>query len=362
MSGPDVPRFRDALPQLSGGLYLADGGLETDLIFNHGVEIFEFAAHTLLSSAASRAALVRYFDGYLRLANDLDAGFILGTPTWKAHRHWAAQLGVNEDDLARANADSVRFVAEIRDRHAANRGPIVLNAVVGPRGDAYRLDATIEMDAAEDYFGQQLSWLAATSVDMVTAATFNQPAEASGLVKAARTARLPAVVSFTVETNGTLATGHSLEEAIETVDAATGGYPAYFMVNCAHPDHFAGLFRNAPWTRRVRGVRANASRRSHAQLDAAPALDAGDPHELAEQYRALAERMPWLNVFGGCCGTDLRHVTAIAHAVKTGTRQPIGGEGWRRGWDSSRVAASAEGASCAMPEDDPNRHRASVSE
>ena len=171
------------------------------------------------------------------------------------------------------------------------------------------------MDSAEQYYAQQLGWLTATEIDMVSALTFNQAGEAAGLAKAAKKVGLPAVISFTVETNGALPNGQKLADAINEVDAATGRYPAYYMVNCAHPDHFGDALLDAPWARRIRGIRANASRRSHAALDAAPELDAGNPQELAQQYRALANRMPWLNVFGACCGSDLRHVTEIARAI-----------------------------------------------
>lgn len=311
-----MPRYRKSLPQLSSDIFLADAGLETDLIFNHGIEIREFAAHTLLPMPQGRAAMSRYFEGFLSLANQQSTGFILDTVTWKAHRHWAEKLGATDDELKAANEDSVRFIAELRDRFSGNAKPIVLNAVIGPRGDAYRPETVISMDSAEQYFAQQLGWLAATEVDMVSALTFNQAGEAAGLAKAAGKAGLPAVISFTVETNGALPNGQSLADAITEVDAATGRYPAYYMVNCAHPDHFGGALLDAPWARRIRGIRANASRRSHAELDAAPELDAGNPHELGQQYRALADRMPWLNVFGGCCGSDLRHVTEIARAIR----------------------------------------------
>ena len=311
-----MPRYRNALPQLSGDIFLADAGVETDLIFNHGIEIREFAAHTLLPIPQGRAALSRYFEGFLSLANQQNTGFILDTVTWKAHRHWADKLGATDDELKAANEECVQFIAELRARFSGNAKPIVLNAVIGPRGDAYKPEAVISMDTAEQYFAQQLGWLAATEVDMVSALTFNQAGEAAGLAKAARKAGLPAVISFTVETNGALPNGQSLADAIAEVDGATGQYPAYYMVNCAHPDHFGETLLDAPLARRIRGIRANASRRSHAELDAAPELDAGNPHELAQQYRALANRMPWLNVFGGCCGSDLRHVTEIARAIK----------------------------------------------
>ena len=311
-----MPRHRSSLPQLSGDIFLADAGVETDLIFNHGIEIREFAAHTLLPTPDGRAALTRYFEGFLDLAKHQNTGFILDTVTWKAHRHWAKALDASEDELKAANEENVRFIADLRARYLDNTKPIVLNAVMGPCGDAYRPEAVIEMNDAEAYFSQQLQWLAETEDDMVTALTFNQSGEAAGLSMAAKKVGLPVVVSFTVETNGALPTGQSLADAITEVDAATDHYPSYYMINCAHPDHFGGSLHDAQWARRIRGLRANASRKSHAELDASTELDAGNAHELAQQYRALADRMPWLNVFGGCCGSDLRHVAEIARALQ----------------------------------------------
>lgn len=315
--------FREALPQLDGQLFLTDAGLETDLIFNHGVEIREFAAHTLLSSLRGREALRFYYEGFLQLAEELGAGFVLDAPTWKAHSHWGESLGEDSRALRQANLDSVGFIAEMRDRHAGSGLPIVLNANIGPRGDAYRPEVRISRDVAQIYFAEQMGWLAGTQVDMVSALTFNQASEAAGFAEAAKAAGLPAVVSFTVETDGHLPDGTSLADAISEVDAASGEYPAYYMINCAHPDHFAdALTIGEKWTRRIRGLRANASRLSHAELDEAPELDDGNPEELAGQYRELASRMPWLNVFGGCCGTDLRHVNAIARTLWNGDNRP----------------------------------------
>lgn len=310
-----MPRYRSALPQLSGDLYLTDAGLETDLIFNQGIEIREFAAHTLLSSSEGRAALARYFEGFLDLAKERNAGFILDSATWKAHPHWARDLGADATELRAANDESVRFIAALRDRYSDNPKPIVLNGIVGPCGDAYRPEIAISADHAEAYHSEQLGWLAETEADMVTAVTFNQASEAAGFARAGRAHGLPVVISFTLETDGTLPNGQPLSEAIGEVDSASDSYPAYFMVNCAHPDHFSAILDDSAWTRRLRGIRANASRKSHAELDESTELDSGDPAELAGQYRLLAERLPWLNIFGGCCGSDLRHVAQIANAV-----------------------------------------------
>lgn len=310
-----MSRYGDELPQLSGELYLTDAGIETDLIFNHGIEIRAFATHTLLSDAQGREAVADYMRGFLRLADEHDAGFIMDSHTWKAHAYWAADLGATEEELRAANRDAIRFIAGLREEFSGNAKPIVLNGTIGPRGDAYSPDPSVTAKDAEVYHARQIGWLAGTEVDMVTALTFGQQAEAIGMVRAAKGAGLPVVISFTVETDGRLPSGEALDEAVKAVDAATDAYAAYFMVNCAHPDHFFAMLGDTDWARRIRGLRCNASRLSHAELDNCEELDDGNPAELGRQYRAIAQSMPWLNVFGGCCGTDLRHVIAIAAAV-----------------------------------------------
>jgi len=310
-----MSRYRSALPQLSGDFFLADGGIETDLIFNHGIEIREFAAHTLLTDPAGREAMAGYFRDFLALAGEQGTGFILDSQTWKAHRHWADDLGADEEELRAANEDSIAFIAGLRDEFSSNSKPIVLNGIMGPRGDGYVADLEVAAHEAEDYHAQQIAWLADTQVDMVTGTTYTQANEAIGLVRAARAAGLPVVISFTVETDGTLPTGQPLGEAVELVDEATDSAAAYFVVNCAHPDHFFQVLEGSACTRRVRGIRCNASRLSHAELDASETLDPGDPEELASQYVGLRERMPWLNILGGCCGTDLRHIAQIANTL-----------------------------------------------
>jgi len=218
-------------------------------------------------------------------------------------------------ELAAINRDAVNFAADLRDEYAGNEEPILLNAVIGPCGDAYAPEVGFSAAESRDYHGEQLCWLAATDVDMATALTFHEVPEAIGFIRAAGDAGLPAVVSFTTETDGTLPGGQPLGEAVREVDAATGNSAAYFMVNCAHPDHFRHVLDGADWTRRIRGLRCNASRCSHAELDEAETLDAGDPDELASLYREIVTRMPWINVLGGCCGSDFRHVDAITAAV-----------------------------------------------
>jgi homocysteine S-methyltransferase len=237
---------------------------------------------------------------------------VLDTPTWRANCDWGERLGYDSARLADVNRRAVSLAAEIRDESGLDT-PVVINGALGPRGDGYVPGELMSSGEAEDYHGEQVGTFAGTAADMVSAVTLNYAEEAIGVARAAAAHGLPVVISFTVETDGRLATGQPLGEAIVQVDEATGAAPAYYMVNCAHPTHFADVL-DGPWTRRIAGIRANASRMSHAELDEAEELDAGDPQELADGYTRLRERLPALTVVGGCCGTDQRHVAAMCSA------------------------------------------------
>ncbi len=308
-----MARYRHALPQLDGAIFLTDGGMETHLVFQEGMELPCFASFPLLATEEGREHMARYFAPYLGIAAERGVGFILDTPTWRANPEWGSRLGYDSKGLAAVNRDGVAFAAALRDDAPTGTAvPIVINGVLGPRGDGYRADARMGAEEAERYHAAQIETFADTEADMVSALTMTYVEEAIGIARAARRAGLPAVISFTVETDGKLPAGTALPDAIAAVDAATGGAPAYYMINCAHPTHFADtLGPGGAWQARLRGLRANASARSHAELDAATELDAGDPAALGQQYRALRETLPGITVLGGCCGTDHRHVRAI---------------------------------------------------
>jgi len=305
---------RQALPQTGERLFLSDGGMETTLIFHEGIELPHFAAIVLVASAAGREALRRYYAPYVAIARRDRRGLVLDTPTWRASADWAAPLGMTPEALDVANAEAVRLLLAIREAEATPATPIVVNGAVGPRGDGY--DPAFRMSAAEaeGYHARQVAVLARAGADMIGALTMSYVEEAVGIARAAEAEAVPVAVSFTVETDGRLRTGMTVAAAVEACDAATGGYPAYYMLNCAHPSHFRDALGEGAWRGRIGGIRANASKRSHAELDAAPALDEGDPLELAADYRALQRLLPRLRVLGGCCGTDHRHVAAISGA------------------------------------------------
>jgi S-methylmethionine-dependent homocysteine/selenocysteine methylase len=309
-------RYRDQLPQLDGRLFMTDGGLETTLIFQEGFDLPEFAAVDLLRSDEGTDALKGYYVRYAELANELGLGFVLESPTWRASPAWATRLGYSAADLDHLNRAAIELMELIRDRYESPDAPFVISGCIGPQGDGYNPAETLSAGAAESYHSTQIATFAETTADMVTAVTMTYAAEAVGIVRAASSNGLPAAISFTVETDGRLPSGQALGEAIDQVDEETQNGAAYFMINCAHPTHFEHILdAEAPWVARVRGLRANASTKSHAELDEATELDDGDPVDLARGYGALRPRLPQLTVVGGCCGTDDRHVAAICRTL-----------------------------------------------
>lgn len=296
-------------------LFIGDGGLETTMIFREGFELPEFAAFTLLAEPAGREALRRYYGEFIEIARRHGAGFTLDTPTWRASSGWGEKLGYSSSEVADVNREAVDFAAAIRAEEEGAETPIAICGVLGPQGDAYRPETVLDADEAAVYHTAQVETLTAAGVDMVAAYTLTYAEEAIGIVGAAGVAGIPVSISFTVETDGRLPSEEPLGEAIERVDAETASAATYFMINCAHPSHFAGMIdQGGPWLQRLGGIRANASRMSHEELDDAVELDDGDPAELAREYRALEPELPALRVLGGCCGTDSRHISAICDA------------------------------------------------
>jgi homocysteine S-methyltransferase len=309
-----MSRYRADLPQLKPGLFVSDGGMETTLIFQEGVDLPHFASFILLDSEEGRERLRAYYERYLAIARRHRHGFILDSPTWRANRDWGAKLGYDAEGLKRINEFSIGLLEGLRDAWERPETPIVVAGVIGPRGDGY---AAGHMGAreAEDYHAPQIAAFAETAADMVAAYTLNDVEEAIGVANAARALAMPCSISFTVETDGRLVSGRSLRDAVETVDRETDAAPAYYMINCAHPTHFEqALAADEPWMKRLFGVKANASTKSHAELDESETLDSGEPLDLGRRYRKLRETVPGLRILGGCCGTDDRHVAAICEA------------------------------------------------
>ena len=313
-----MPQYRSRLPQQDGGLFLSDGGMGTTLLFHEGLELPHFCAFHLLDDQDGRETLMRYFRHYTAAASEMGLGFVLDSgPTWRASSDWGDKLGYSARDLDRINRSAIEMMCELRATHEHGKTPIVISGCMGPRGDGYEPGDMASAESAERYHSRQIATFADTEADFVTAMTMTYAEEAIGITRAAMAARLPVVISFTVETDGRLPTGQSLEDAVNQVDDATSGGPAYYMVNCAHPLHFSKVLDpDADWTSRIRGVRLNASRLSHAELNEASALDEGDIPELGMLVGTLHKTFRHINVLGGCCGTDLRHIREIAKNIQ----------------------------------------------
>ncbi|GGE30737.1 homocysteine S-methyltransferase [Agaricicola taiwanensis] len=309
-----MPKYRDHLPQTRDRMFLSDGGMETTLIFHEGQDLPCFASFILLETDEGRTRLKSYYERYLSIARQNGVGFVLDSATWRANPDWGAQLGYNAQGLRRINEASIAMLADLRHRWEAPETPCVISGAVGPRGDGYKI-GVMSASEAEEYHRAQVEAFAGTEADMVTAFTLTTVDEAIGIARAARACAIPSAISFTVETDGRLLSGRTIAEAIEIVDQETDGAPAYFMINCAHPTHFdRALPSDEKWMARIGGIKANASSKSHAELDEAETLDAGDPVALGAQYRQLQSRLPRMRILGGCCGTDHRHVAAMARA------------------------------------------------
>jgi S-methylmethionine-dependent homocysteine/selenocysteine methylase len=288
--------------------YVSDGGLETDLIFHRGVDLPEFASFPLVEDDAGRALLRDYYDGYAAVASRAGAGLTLESPTWRANPDWGARVGYDGVALDRDNAAAIAFLQRLRDSYADLADVRVIGAI-GPRGDGYVAGERADPDEAAGYHLGQVEAFARAGADLVAAYTLTGPEEGIGVVRAARSAGLPVLVGFTVETDGRLPDGTSLRDAVAQVDAADA--PDGFVVNCAHPTHIAPGLEPGDWLDRIVQVNPNASTQTHEELDAAEELDEGDLDLLRTSYDALRPSLPSLRVVGGCCGTDARHVAAL---------------------------------------------------
>jgi S-methylmethionine-dependent homocysteine/selenocysteine methylase len=267
----------------------------------------------------------------------------LHTSLWRASADWSSRLGYSDTALADTNRAAIALLAHIRDAYQAPASPMVISGCVGPRGDGYVAGVQMTAAEAEQYHSAQIATFQHTAADMVTAITMNYADEAIGIARAAARAGMPVAISFTVETDGRLPTGQSLAGAITQVDAATGSIPAYYMINCAHPSHFAGVLADEPWAARIRGLRANASAKSHAELNESPELDSGDP--LAYCTRPCASRRPRPTSIAMTSLTGGLRLSVATHTTSTLTTMELG---VRAACTTSRVTPAANSGSLGI--------------
>ncbi len=310
------------LPHESDATFLTDGGLETTLIFLEGFDLPCFASFDLLKDERGYLALKEYYLRYLNIAKDFGFGYVLESPTWRANPDWIEKTGYQRSATTELNKKAAQLMFDLKEEFAGSSVPVVVSGCVGPRGDGYQAEFNMNSDEAREYHSEQIRALGEVPVDMISAITMTNVEEAIGIAAASAEAGLPAVISFTVETDGKLPSGVSLKEAIESIDNAVEPPPIYYMINCAHPSHFANELiqgKGQAWIERIKGVRANASRKSHAELDESTELDRGDLVDFGNEHVLISDLHPQLKVFGGCCGTDEEHILEIV-AVLSGNR------------------------------------------
>lgn len=303
------------LPHQSDRMFLTDGGTETWLMYKKGFELPEFSAFHLLNDPAAQDALFGYYKDFAALARDLGTAFIFDSLTYRASRDWGALLGYSPEGLADMNLRCLDLYRQAAKAAGLPEGDMLISGCIGPKGDAYKLNQDLTAERAQAYHSEQIATFVEGGADLVTALTLNMSEEAIGVARASQAADMPCVIAFTLGKDRRLKSGETLKEAIEKVDEATGASPAYYMINCSHPLDFGPVLEPAPWMKRLRGIRANASTLDHGTLCQLGHLEEGNPDELAAQYRHLKDRFPWMNVFGGCCGTDVVHVSKIGQAL-----------------------------------------------
>lgn len=302
----------EPLPHLySPSPFLSDGGLETWLIYTRNCQLTLFAAFPLLATPKGANHLQEYYNEYLEVAQELRMGLVLSTPTWRASTRWGEEMGFSQVEVDQFNVDAVKMLKCVKD--ISKDGPtVVVDGQIGPMEDGYKPEVKHSVQACKEYHIRQVAVLKDAGVDLVTAATLTNWEEATGITLAAKECKTPLAVGFTVELDGRLPSGDSLEDAVEKVDKMTGAYPSYYMVNCGHPDHIRkAMEKGGKWRERVMAFRVNASRKSHEELDRMETLDEGDVEELGRLTAELGKLMPRMVLMGGCCGTRAEHVRSI---------------------------------------------------
>jgi S-methylmethionine-dependent homocysteine/selenocysteine methylase len=313
------------LPHTTSALFLTDGGLETTLVFLKGFDLPCFAAFDLLKNEEGYNELKAYYRSYLAIAESMEMNFILESPTWRANPDWIETIGYPKSSISEINSKAIQLLVDVKKEFEHRINTILISGCVGPRGDGYTPQNKMTVEDAQKYHSIQIDILSQTPVDLISAITMNYVEEAIGITLAANANNLHTVISFTLETDGKLPSGMGLREAIAQVDQATENPPIYYMLNCAHPTHFFDELQkgDTTWTSRIKAIRANASCKSHSELDEATELDRGNPLQLGLEHKKLKETFSHLNVFGGCCGTDQEHVYAIASQVKLVERDQL---------------------------------------
>ena len=303
-------------PAAEGRLYLTEGGIETEIMYKDGFELPQFAMFPLLDDPAALEAMKGIWRRMLGVAADAGFCVVLNGLDYRASPDWGKLLGYSDEGLATMQLRCIDFLRDLARDYESHIEKIYISGTIGPRGDAYALHRTITAAEAEDYHSVQLATLARAGVDMAWAMTFNNIPEAVGLTRAAKTAGLPLAMGLTLDSSCKLKSGPTLAEAVTEIDRQTDTGPEFYACNCSHPLEFEPALDGGEWQGRLRCIRPNASAMEKIALCKLGHLEDGDPVELGAQMADVATRLPHMDIFGGCCGTDERHLREIASQVR----------------------------------------------
>lgn len=299
----------------NGGNVMINGGLETTLIYKHNLDLPFFSCIDLFKTEETKQIMYDYYLDYVKAAKKYNVPVIIDTPTWRFNKDWAIQSGYNDQQLANRNKEAVDLVRGLKDVY----DNVIISGELGPRYDGYVISEKMTTEEAQQYHSAQVESFSSSNVDIITAATMNYVEEALGVTLAAKSTSTPLVVSFTLSSEGDLPSGMTLKEAIMKVDTISGEYPLHYMINCVHPVYFAELLKknkDQAWIKRIKGIRPNASSKSHEELDNLGTLDVGDMDELANYCKEIQDSCKHIKLFGGCCGTTVEHIECIYEKVK----------------------------------------------
>ena len=291
------------------------GGFETWMQYVDGFKLRHFCGFELLDDARGLVCLRDFHRKVVEAAVANGFGVINEGLHYRASRDWGRLIGYDKAALAEINLRGIAFYQDFAREYATPTTPMPVGGAIGPRGDAYNVGRTPDADEAEAYHSEQIETFRTAGADHVTAMTFSSITEAIGLARAAKAAGMPVVISFLVARGGRLKGGETIEAAITAVDAATGAAPVHYMINCTHPTEFEPGLTPGGWMARLGGFMPNAVAMETLDLCQLGHLEDGDPVELGQQMAALARRFPHINVWGGCCGTDGRHIGEITKQV-----------------------------------------------
>lgn len=255
---------------------------------------------------AAREAMVSIYREYLATARDAGLPLLLTAPTWRLDASRVADAGVP----ATINTDAVAFLCGLRDELGGEGPPVAVGALIGPRNDCYRPGLAPDADVAEAFHRPQIDELAATAADFLLAQTLPATGEALGLGRALAATGKPFLISFCTGTDGRILDGSPLPEAMARLDAELPRPPAGYVVNCTHPGFLVDAYPPGALDRLV-GIQANGSSRDVTSLDGATAT-AADPVDRWAAAMAALHRRHGVAVLGGCCGTSLPHLEALA--------------------------------------------------